>query len=250
MLFIGALGGDDDEKTVVVIISTRSRHYHLQDRIGSLERPRLKSLVSVETLSPSPQVQPSSKKNHLSQTDQISKLETWHWGLVLDNQRVTWTASTILVMFKRLEHLNSEKARTICSTTASHTSAQQPVPQQMWMSHYHWLSKCEVFLNYYWLSRSIVLYNCKPLTVVPSSIQLILVYKYVHFIISCQVLGFSKIMNQWHLCHPWSGLYVLLDALLFWYEVPCPWLTSPFSTKYVNFKFVCQVLWFSIIMNR
>ena len=64
MLFIGALGGDDDEKTVVVIINTRSRHYHLQDRIGSLERPGLKSLVSVETLSPSPQVQPSSKKNH------------------------------------------------------------------------------------------------------------------------------------------------------------------------------------------
>ena len=76
MLFNGAVGDDDDEKTMVVIINTRSRHYHLQDRIGSLERPGLKSLVSVETLSPSPQVQPSSKKNHLSQTDQISKLET------------------------------------------------------------------------------------------------------------------------------------------------------------------------------
>ena len=62
MLFIGALGGDDDEKTVVVIINTRSRHYHLQDRIGSLDRPGLKSYVSVETLSQSPQVQPSSKK--------------------------------------------------------------------------------------------------------------------------------------------------------------------------------------------
>ena len=62
MLFIRASGGDDDEKTVVVIINTRSRHYHLQDRIGSLERPGLKSLVSGETLSPSPQVQPSSKK--------------------------------------------------------------------------------------------------------------------------------------------------------------------------------------------
>ena len=32
------------------------------------------------------------------------------------------TAFAILVMFKRLEYLYSEKARTICSTTASHTS--------------------------------------------------------------------------------------------------------------------------------
>ena len=41
---------------------------------------------------------------------------------MLDNQRVTMTAFAILVVFKRLEHLNSDKARTICSTTASHTS--------------------------------------------------------------------------------------------------------------------------------
>ena len=76
MLFIGALGGDDDEKTVVVIINTRSRHYHLQDRIGSLERPGLKSLVSVETLSPSPQVQPSSEK--ITSLKQIKYLNLKH----------------------------------------------------------------------------------------------------------------------------------------------------------------------------
>ena len=30
---------------------------------------------------------------------QIAKLESWHWGLVIDNQRVTWTAFAILAMF-------------------------------------------------------------------------------------------------------------------------------------------------------
>ena len=61
-MYVDTGDADGDEKEVVVIINTRSRHYHLQDRIGSLERLGLKSLVSVETLSPSPQVKPSSKK--------------------------------------------------------------------------------------------------------------------------------------------------------------------------------------------
>ena len=35
----------------------------------------------------------------LTITDTIAKLESWHWGLVIDNQRVTWTAFAILAMF-------------------------------------------------------------------------------------------------------------------------------------------------------
>ena len=32
---------------------------------------------------------------------QIEKLESWHYGLVIDSQRVTWTAFAILAMFER-----------------------------------------------------------------------------------------------------------------------------------------------------
>ena len=30
---------------------------------------------------------------------QIAKLESWHGGIVIDNQRVTWTAFALLAMF-------------------------------------------------------------------------------------------------------------------------------------------------------
>ena len=35
---------------------------------------------------------------------QIAKLESWHWGLVIYNQSVTWTAFAILAMFLEVAH--------------------------------------------------------------------------------------------------------------------------------------------------
>ena len=35
----------------------------------------------------------------VSNSWQIERLESWHWGLVRDSQRVTWTAFVILAMF-------------------------------------------------------------------------------------------------------------------------------------------------------
>ena len=34
---------------------------------------------------------------------QIEKLDPWHWGLVIDSQRVTWTAFAILAMFRLIK---------------------------------------------------------------------------------------------------------------------------------------------------
>ena len=42
---------------------------------------------------------------------QIEKLESWHWGLVIDCQRVTWTAFAILAVFLIFSLFSGEAER-------------------------------------------------------------------------------------------------------------------------------------------